>query len=626
MQNYYSAGSYDAIVVGGGHAGCEAGLALSRMGFSTLLLTLNLDSIGLMPCNPAIGGTSKGHLVREIDALGGEMGLAADDTLIQLRMLNTGKGPAVYSLRAQMDKRRYHERMKLTLEKEPKLTLMQGECEHILEKHGKVTGILTSAGAKINTAVLILCTGVYLKSRILIGDWQQASGPAGFMRAEGLSNSLKELGFTLMRFKTGTPARLLGKSIDYSKMQRQDGDVPMQAFSFLTPERDMVQTPCYLTYTNEATHDVIRANLHRSPMYAGVIEGTGARYCPSIEDKIVRFKDKDRHQVFIEPEGLSTSEMYVQGMSTSLPADVQLQALRTIRGLEKCEVARFGYAIEYDCIDPTALSATLSKKDIEGLYCAGQINGTSGYEEAAGQGLYAAINAANQLLGKAPFLLSRSDAYIGVMVDDLTIKGVDEPYRMMTSRAEYRLILRQDNADMRLTELAKDTGLISQERYSLLLRKREALENALLRLDKVVPPDALLQEYLKEKGEPPAKSGIRLFELLKRRGVRYTELLSLYNFLPELEESALMQLEIMAQYGGYIEKQFEEVKRMEALEAAALPQDADYLSISGLRTEARQKLAARKPKSIGAAGRIPGVSPADVAVLLIWRKAQARRA
>ncbi len=626
MQNYYSAGSYDAIVVGGGHAGCEAGLALSRMGFSTLLLTLNLDSIGLMPCNPAIGGTSKGHLVREIDALGGEMGLAADDTLIQLRMLNTGKGPAVYSLRAQMDKRRYHERMKLTLEKEPMLTLMQGECEHILEKHGKVTGILTSAGAKINTAALILCTGVYLKSRILIGDWQQASGPAGFMRAEGLSNSLKELGFTLMRFKTGTPARLLGKSIDYSKMQRQDGDVPMQAFSFLTPERDMVQTPCYLTYTNEATHEVIRANLHRSPMYAGVIEGTGARYCPSIEDKIVRFKDKDRHQVFIEPEGLSTSEMYVQGMSTSLPADVQLQALRTIKGLEKCEVARFGYAIEYDCIDPTALSATLSKKDIEGLYCAGQINGTSGYEEAAGQGLYAAINAANQLLGKPQFLLSRSDAYIGVMVDDLTIKGVDEPYRMMTSRAEYRLILRQDNADMRLTELAKDTGLISQERYSLLLRKREALENALLRLDKVVPPDALLQEYLKEKGEPPAKSGIRLFELLKRRGVRYTELLSLYNFLPELEESALMQLEIMAQYGGYIEKQFEEVKRMEALESAALPQDADYLSISGLRTEARQKLAARKPKSIGAAGRIPGVSPADVAVLLIWRKAQARRA
>jgi len=409
-------------------------------------------------------------------------------------------------------------------------------------------------------------------------------------------------------------------------MQRQDGDVPMQAFSFLTPERDMVQTPCYLTYTNEATHEVIRANLHRSPMYAGVIEGTGARYCPSIEDKIVRFKDKDRHQVFIEPEGLSTSEMYVQGMSTSLPADVQLQALRTIKGLEKCEVARFGYAIEYDCIDPTALSATLSKKDIEGLYCAGQINGTSGYEEAAGQGLYAAINAANQLLGKPQFLLSRSDAYIGVMVDDLTIKGVDEPYRMMTSRAEYRLILRQDNADMRLTELAKDTGLISQERYSLLLRKREALENALLRLDKVVPPNALLQEYLKEKGEPPAKSGIRLFELLKRRGVRYTELLSLYNFLPELEESALMQLEIMAQYGGYIEKQFEEVKRMEALESAALPQDADYLSISGLRTEARQKLAARKPKSIGAAGRIPGVSPADVAVLLIWRKAQARRA
>ncbi len=626
MQSYYSAGSYDALVVGGGHAGCEAGLALSRMGFSTLLITLNLDSIGLMPCNPAIGGTSKGHLVREIDALGGEMGFAADDTLIQLRMLNTGKGPAVYSLRGQMDKRRYHERMKLTLETEPRLTLMQGECERILVKGGKVTGILTTAGAKINTRALLLCTGVYLKSRILIGDWQQASGPAGYMRAEGLSSALEELGFTLMRFKTGTPARILGKSIDYSKMQRQDGDTPMQAFSFLTKEREMVQTPCHLTYTNEATHEIVRANLHRSPMYAGIIEGTGARYCPSIEDKIVRFKDKERHQVFIEPEGLSTSEMYVQGMSTSLPADVQLKALRTIKGLEECEVARPGYAIEYDCIDPTALTATLSKKDIEGLYCAGQINGTSGYEEAAGQGLYAAINAANWLLGKAQFLLSRSDAYIGVMVDDLTIKGVDEPYRMMTSRAEFRLILRQDNADLRLTELAKDTGLISQERYTLLLRKREELENALKRLEKVVPPDALLQLYLKQKGEPPAKSGIRLFELLKRKGVRYTELLSLYNFLPELEANALEQLEIMAHYGGYIEKQFEQVKRMQALEGASLPQDADYLSISGLRTEARQKLAARRPKSIGAAGRIPGVSPADVAVLLIWRKAQARHA
>ncbi len=622
----YLAGIYDAVVIGGGHAGCEAGLALSRMGCSTLLLTLNLDSIGLMPCNPAIGGTSKGHLVRELDAMGGEMGLAADDTLIQMRMLNLGKGPAVHSLRAQMDKRRYHERMKRTLEEQQNLTLLQGECERILTQNGKISGILTAAGARIDCRAVVICTGVYLKSRILIGEWQQLSGPAGLMRAEGLSAALSELGFTVRRFKTGTPARLNGLSLDYGKMQMQPGDVPMPAFSFLTPQRDFPQTPCYLTYTNENTHSVIRANLHRSPMYAGVIKGTGARYCPSIEDKVVRFADKDRHQIFIEPEGRSTNEMYVQGMNTSLPADVQVEMLRTIEGLTHCEVVRPGYAIEYDCIDPTSLNALLGAKDIPGLYFAGQVNGTSGYEEAAAQGLYAAANAGLYLRGESPLYLGRADAYIGVLADDLTTKGVDEPYRMMTSRAEYRLLLRQDNADLRLTALARCTGLISDARYDMLMKKKDGIARAMEALKRIAPPDERLQAYLKEKGEPVARTGIPLCDLLKRQGVRYTELSALYDTLPELQPDALEQVEIFARYDGYIDKQREQVRRMQSLEDSALPENADYLSIGGLRMEARQKLHARKPRSIGQAARIPGVSPADVAVLLIWRRAQGKEA
>ncbi|MEN6419309.1 MAG: tRNA uridine-5-carboxymethylaminomethyl(34) synthesis enzyme MnmG, partial [Clostridiaceae bacterium] len=470
---------YDIVVIGAGHAGVEAALSSARMGQKTLIITLNLDSVGLMPCNPAIGGTGKGHLVREIDALGGEMGLAADETLIQMRMLNTGKGPAVHSLRAQMDKRRYHERVKRALENQPNLTLLQGEAKRFLTENGAIFGLETAEGFVYGCRAVVVCTGVYLKSRILIGSFVRESGPAGLLRAEYLSSALAELGVPLQRFKTGTPARVNGRTLDYSEMERQDGDVPTPAFSFLHGRLSLEQTPCYLTYTNDETHRIIQENLHRSPMYSGLIHATGTRYCPSIEDKIVRFADKERHQIFIEPEGRTTSEMYVQGMSTSLPGDVQVQMLRTLPGLRRCEVMRLGYAIEYDCIDPTALERTLGVRAVPGLYTAGQINGTSGYEEAAAQGLLAGINAALYCKNEEPLTLGRDEAYLGVLVDDLSVKGTPEPYRMMTSRCEYRLLLRQDNADERLTEKARRTGLSSNLRFDRLMQKRERLQKAL---------------------------------------------------------------------------------------------------------------------------------------------------
>ncbi len=617
---------YDVVILGAGHAGCEAALACARMGLDTLCLTLNLDAVALMACNPSIGGTSKGQLVSEIDALGGEMGRAADDEYIQVRMLNTGKGPAVHSLRAQLDKRRYHERMKRALEAEERLTLLQGECASIDAKGGRVAGIRLSGGVKsegeyVPCRAVVVAAGVYLKSRVLIGDHVWESGPSGLMRAEGLSGALAELGFALRRFKTGTPPRVLGRSLDYAKMEPQHGDEPQPHFSFLTGERTKQQVPCYLTYTNEGTHAVIKANIHRSAMYSGLIRATGTRYCPSIEDKITRFADKERHQLFIEPEGRFTDEKYVQGMSTSLPADVQREMLKTIPGLENCHITRYGYAIEYDCLDPLSLDAALRAKEIEGLYFAGQINGSSGYEEAAAQGLYAGVNAALSVKGEPPLILSRADAYIGVLCDDLTGKGTNEPYRMMTSRAEYRLLLRQDNADERLTELSRRTGLVSNERYSILMRKREEVSRAKAALGAYAAPGEALRKLLEARGEAVPNTGVKLFDLLRRQNIGYTDLLLLYpETLPDIGRAARFAVELDARYEGYIEKERALVARFRELEDAPLPPDLDYMAMDGLRIEARQKLAERKPESLGRAGRISGVSPADVAVLVIQLK------
>lgn len=614
-------GTFDAAVVGAGHAGIEAALALAGMGLKTALVTINLDSIGMMPCNPAIGGTGKGHLVREIDAMGGEMGLAADDTLIQIRMLNTAKGPAVHSLRAQSDKRRYHERMKQAVENKENLTLIQGEVTQIETNGGRVTGFVTAEGFRYACRAVVLCAGVYMKARILIGEFARESGPNGMLRSETLSDSLRELGLPLQRFKTGTPARVHGDSLHYERMERQDGDVPMPAFSFLHDGLDKEQTPCWLTYTNPETHRIILDNLDRSPMYSGKIHATGTRYCPSIEDKVVKFADKDRHQIFIEPEGRSTKEMYVQGMSSSLPADVQERMLRTLPGLEDCVVLRYGYAIEYDCIDPLSLNAAFMVKHIDGLFSAGQMNGTSGYEEAAAQGLYAGINAGLWLKGEEPLILTRSDAYIGVLADDLVTKGTKEPYRMMTSRCEYRLLLRQDNADERLTEKAMRTGLITPERYAKLLRKREKVQAALARLEKTVPPEEKLIKYLESIGESAPKTGVKLVELMKRPGVTYTALLDLYkDDLADEDAETREQLDVITRYAGYIEKQKDQVERTLSLENTPLPQNADYAAVEGLRLEARQKLAAVSPRTVGQASRISGVSPADITVLLIANK------
>ena len=619
MTNYFFDKIYDIAVIGAGHAGVEAGLASARMGLRTLVLCMDLDSVALMACNPSLGGTSKGHLVREVDALGGEMGLAGDDCFIQMRMLNTGKGPAVQSLRAQIDKRRYHERMKAALEREPLLDLMQDECAEILTENGAVCGLRTALGAVYGARAAVVCSGVYLNSRVHTGEFHRDRGPSGLASATLLSSSLEKLGFALRRFKTGTPPRVARSSLETRRMAIQPGDVPPPNFSFMNGDISREQEPCFLTYTNPRTHAVIRENLSRSPMFTGAIHATGTRYCPSIEDKIVRFPDRDRHQLFIEPEGLSTDETYVQGLSTSLPRDVQEAMLHTIEGLENCRVMRYGYAIEYDCIDPMELDATLHSRRIRGLFFAGQINGTSGYEEAAAQGVYAGLNAALFVKGEEPLVIGRGEAYLGVLCDDLTLKGTNEPYRMMTCRAEHRMLLRQDNADLRLTEKAFRTGLISPERYDRLMRKKDSILLAKSALQGWAPPSDALNAMLSSKGLAAVNTGVQLVSLLKRTGVGYTDLAALFD-LPEIGADAMREVEADALYSGYIRRQEEELKKLRAMEAMPIPQGVDFMSITNLRTEARQKLSAIRPRDLGAASRISGVSPADIAVLSVYLK------
>lgn len=615
----FFAGEYDVIVVGAGHAGCEAALAAARMGYKTAVFSINLDGIALMACNPSIGGTSKGHLVREIDALGGEMGLNIDKTFIQIRMLNTAKGPAVHSLRAQADKNRYQREMKRTLENQENLHVKQGEVAEIEVKNGRVQGVVLVTGEYYKCKAAIIATGVYLKSKIIIGEYSVNSGPSGLFPANSLSSSLVDLGFSLQRFKTGTPARVNKNSIDFSKMTEQPGDEIIIPFSFLNDTIDREQVSCWLTHTTPETHDIIRENLHRSPMYSGVIEGVGARYCPSIEDKVVRFADKESHQVFLEPEGLDTNEMYVQGMSTSMPIDVQIRMYRTVPGLENVEIMRPAYAIEYDCIDPQQLKLSLESKDIEGLFFAGQINGSSGYEEAAGQGIIAGINAVQYIRGEEPVILDRSQAYIGVLIDDLVTKGTNEPYRMMTSRAEYRLLLRQDNADIRLTEIGRKVGLVSDERYDFYMRKMERINKEIAELKEFVlsPTDEVI-EYLKKKGTSPIKSGVTLYELLKRPEIGYDDIINLTGRGKDLLRQEKEEIEVSIKYEGYIEKQMKQAAQFKKMERRLIPDWIDYDRINGLRTEARQKLKAARPSSIGQASRISGVSPADISVLMVY--------
>ena len=609
----------DLVVIGAGHAGCEAALAAARMGIDTLLLTLNMDGVALMACNPVIGGSAKGHLVRELDALGGEMGLVIDDTFLQSRMLNTGKGPAVHSLRAQADKQAYQNRMRRALLTQERLTVRQGEAASIETENGHVTAVTTATGARIPCRAVVASTGVYLKSSIIIGEYRKESGPQGLMNAPLLSASLQELGFELRRFKTGTPARVDVRSIDFDEMEEQKGDNPVVPFSFMTDRKLENTYSCYLTWTNAETHRIILDNLHRAPLYSGQIHGIGPRYCPSIEDKIVRFADKERHQIFLEPEGKESREWYVQGMSTSMPEDVQWAMYRTIPGLRRCEFTRLGYAIEYDCIDSRELRPTLESLRIGGLFFAGQINGTSGYEEAACQGLLAGMNAALEIQGKPQVILTRDMAYIGVLTDDLTTKGTDEPYRMMTSRAEHRLYLRQDNADLRLTEIGYHAGLAGKERLERMNEKRAKtgeLERQ-LRTTRFAPGEAL-NSFLLKHGEPEATGSLSAEELLRRPGIGMKDLQELAPELGDTLPAAAEQAEIAIKYAGYLEKQDHLIEQARRMEETLLPDDIPYEQIEHLRLEARQKLAKQKPVSLGAAGRIPGVNPADVAVLTVW--------
>lgn len=608
---------YDAIVVGAGHAGIEAGLALARMGHKTVIMTISLDNIGFLACNPSIGGTAKGHLVREIDALGGEMAIAADKTLLQIKMLNTGKGPAVQSLRGQADKVLYHQYMKRVLEEEKNLDLVQQEATELIVKDGKIAGVKTAMGIEYGAKTVVVCSGVYLNARIIIGEYVKDEGPSGFARATGLTQSFIDNGIEIRRFKTGTPARLDKNSIDFTKMVRQDGDENISAFSFMTKEKLVNKEPCYLTYTNPKTHEVIVKNLDRSPIYNGEITGVGPRYCPSIETKVMRFRDKERHQIFIEPESSTTNEMYAQGLSSSLPYDVQEEMYHTIEGLEHCKFLRYAYAIEYDCLNPMELLPSLMTKKIAGLFTAGQINGSSGYEEAAAQGLIAGINASLYLRGQEPLVLRRDQAYIGVLIDDLVTKGTEEPYRMMTSRAEYRLFLRQDNADLRLTQIGYDIGLATKERLDNTLEKKAQVEKIIELANKTVSPK-MVNGLLEEKGETTVKSGIMIKDLFKRTAVKYTDIVNLFSEFSEFREDALIEAETELKYEGYLQKQLAQIKETAKLENKKLPENINYFAMNGLRVEARQKLDMIRPLNLGQANRISGVSPADINVLIVY--------